>query len=405
MHSKLPFLCISLILSLTGCVTRPGYESFYTPLTNLTFSAVNYSDVVVQLYRTDEELLFAYGQKLREGAIGLGSAGWDGPYTDPDKAKWRAVMVDANLVLVSISPSGTQTGVLPLPVYNPGSTTTYTTHNSGSISTYGGARGSYSGQSTTYATTPGSTTYSYVPYSVQRYHHWAVFLRHDKESANLISQANCLPISKEDDAEILRLRMITAASSTNTTNDFVHAEIGDIYMRYLHYLEAIDQYQHGLRINPRNAYIMSQLGSAFYQQRMYDDAILQYNALLEIAPDNVFTHIDLAACCYFGKRDYINAEMHWKTALKLLQTPNIIPQVRINNPERFFKGKCYWGLALICYDKKNLSEGSDNAYQAGRVFVDCKEKPNALKMVDLIKTNDPTSPLSAKLTDCIYKNE
>jgi hypothetical protein len=107
----------------------------------------------------------------------------------------------------------------------------------------------------------------------------------------------------------------------------------------------------------------------------------------------------LAQCYYHGKKDVPQAQIHWNKAISIL--------AERNGPyAKYLKGRCHWGLALIFYfDKKSLAVGSDHAYQAGKLFIESDEKECSLQMVDLIKSCDPSSPLSTRLTDYIYSKE
>jgi hypothetical protein len=387
-----------LMILVSGCVTAPGYDRFYHAETNATVSCVAYSNVVVQVFKTDDELTSAYCRALDNGAILLGQAAWGGPYTDPDQAKRRATSVGANLVLVSIGYSHTRTGSISLPQYHPGSSTTYSTHNSGTVSGYGGSA-QYSGNSTTTAYSPGYTTYNNIPYSVDRYDHWALFLHFGLVSKPPLSESSQLPISEEDSLGIDAIRSEILSDPSNPTNKENHIVLGNTYMAYRHYPEAIAEYQASLKMDSTNLYSMNKIGFALRCQNKFDEAMGQYNGMLQIAPNSAYAHYGLAQCYFQGKNDKIQAENHWKIVLNLCSKRNDRPSMNL-------KARCHWGLALAFYfDKKSLAIGSDHAYQAGKLFIECDEKKGSLQMVDLIKSYDPSSPLASRLTEYIYSKE
>jgi len=387
-----------VMVVLYGCATEPGYEKFYEAASNVSVSAEPNSNVVVRAYKNPEEMKSAYWGARDEGAVLLGQAAWEGPYTDPERAKPKAASVGANLVLVSIEYSHTRTGTMTLPQYNPGSTTSYSTYNSGNISGYGGSA-YYSGRSTTTAYSPGYTTYNYVPYSVDRYDHWAVFLRHDNSGGASASQVGTpLSIPSVDAAAIAETRKRISSDPNHPTNEFLHLIIGVKYLTYQHYPEAIGEYQAALNINPSCIHAMEQIGLALLLQGKYDEAIEQYNKMFLVRADDAGAHFGLGFCYYHGKKDWSQAERHWNAALGSFAE-------RSDPAANYLTARCHSGLAFICYKKKSPSAGSDHAYQAGKLFIDCADRETALQMVDLIKTFDAGSGLSARLTEYIYNKE
>lgn len=397
MYKILLMFLLSLIL--TGCATTPGYNSFYQPQSDAIYSPVAYSNVVVKLYNNDDEMKTDCRSIIDQGAALLGQAAWEGPYTEPNLAKWKAASVGADFVLVSIGYSHTRSGTMSLPQYHAGNYSTSSTYSSGNVYGYGG-NATYSGHSTTTAYSPGYTTYNNIPYSVERYNHWAVFLRQDNATiATHENGNNSIPLPSADEDFISDARNRIAADADNPTNNFLRFSIADKYMECQHYPEAIVEYENVLESDTNNLFAMYQIGSALFQQNKHDEAIEQYKRMLIVKSDTAWAYHGLAESYCFGKKEISLAQDHWLRAL------DIISKHPDNYPAHL-RARCHLGLAIMSYfDLKSPATGSDHAYQAGKIYIDDGDKADALDMVDMIKAEDPSSPLSQRLTDYIYDKE
>jgi hypothetical protein len=168
MKTYLRFACSILVVSLfaafQGC--GGGYSQFYRSTTGTTYSPISNA----QAYQYTPDTL---NHILRSGYEVIGEANFNGPYEGLDAAIFQANMMGADIVLLNIKHTGAQQTVVPIPQYHP----PVTTRESGNVQVYGPSGYYGSGTYTGTTTYPGYTSYQYMPLTVQRYDHNALFLR------------------------------------------------------------------------------------------------------------------------------------------------------------------------------------------------------------------------------------
>jgi hypothetical protein len=169
---RLLVLGISSIM-LTACVAS-GYTTFYKPIGD--------SPDPNLLSQSDGVDIYAYGPNadtddrnlLRDGFIPIGYASFNGALESEDEIYKQAKKVGAHVALVKQTHTGTNSGVLSLPIYNAGQMVTSRSSGTATVrSPYGTSTGTYTG--TTVTQLPGSTSYVPVPYSVSVYDQYATF--------------------------------------------------------------------------------------------------------------------------------------------------------------------------------------------------------------------------------------
>jgi len=162
------FLCLIVVLmffaTFQGC--GGGYGEYYRSTTSAKYNPTSNA----KAYQYTPETL---NQLLKSGYEVIGESGFNGPAADLNEAIFQANSVGADIVLINIKHTGARQALVPIPQYHPPTTTM----DSGNVQVYG--PGGYYGSGTYTGTTtyPGYTTYQYMPYSVQRYDHDAIFLR------------------------------------------------------------------------------------------------------------------------------------------------------------------------------------------------------------------------------------
>lgn len=150
-------------LLLSGCAS--GYAEFYTPNPGVSTSKIGVvtssgaTPIVIAStgnHETDSLSLYTQGLGL------LGSSDFNGANEGAAGAVAQAKKIGATHVVMSAQYASTVSGAVPMTVPQ-----TYTSHTTGTATTYGPggvASGNYSGTTTTY----GSQT-TLIPYSVDRY--------------------------------------------------------------------------------------------------------------------------------------------------------------------------------------------------------------------------------------------
>jgi hypothetical protein len=157
-------------LLLAGCVNN--FERFYTGEAispNLALLPYSGTTKVYSSGNLQEDGL----RLVQDGFVLLGVASFQtGGRVTLDQIRDQAKQVGADTVLWSDKYLGSQQAIVPLPQYNPG--TTSTTNTYGTLNTaYGSAN--YNASSTT--TTPGTFSTEMVPITIQRYEYSATFWR------------------------------------------------------------------------------------------------------------------------------------------------------------------------------------------------------------------------------------
>jgi hypothetical protein len=173
-------LSLLFICSVSGC--GPTVAEFYRPIPGVTPETVSRLAITCQepeIYpaqvndKTDVAM-------YKKGYLPIGYMQFNGP-TGQDSAMLRyAKKIGACVVVINSGYSGTLTGAMSIPQYNPGST--IQVNHAGTIN---GPRGTttYSGTST--GQTPGTWSNSYAPYSVARFEYVGVFYVKMKEPSML----------------------------------------------------------------------------------------------------------------------------------------------------------------------------------------------------------------------------
>ncbi len=122
-------------------------------------------------------------QLIKDGYSVIGVSTFNGAFTEQNKAINQAKEVGAQILLIGYKHTGSRQKIVPQTEYHPSQTATVQSYGSsnGNVNGYGGsASGHVSGQSTTYITLPGYTTTEYVPVTIERYDHLAIYLRKRK---------------------------------------------------------------------------------------------------------------------------------------------------------------------------------------------------------------------------------
>jgi hypothetical protein len=196
------FILFLSLISLIGC--QSGFQKFYEPYTQKKFQPSNKVDVY-NFSNTSE-----INDIIKKGYQIIGYSGFtSGRSVTKEQAVKHAKKVGANIVLMSSKFDKTVTGTIPITTYQPGGTSTVTTHSNSTTnaSAYGSGGyakgyGTTSGTSTSYINNPGTSQTNYIPYSTDRYKYLAYFLRSinisklklgvmdGKINANLRSQLN-----------------------------------------------------------------------------------------------------------------------------------------------------------------------------------------------------------------------
>ena len=164
---------ILTILLTQGCVTTGGYGKFYQ------------QESFAEYERTENVRVYRYTEKdlqnlFSDGYIAIGQANFNAPHANQNQAIAQAKKVGAEVVLLSYQHTGTRQAALPMTQYHAPQTTIVRSRSYASGSAYGSggyAHGSTRGYGTSYITSPGYTTTQYVPITIERYDHFAVFLR------------------------------------------------------------------------------------------------------------------------------------------------------------------------------------------------------------------------------------
>ncbi len=159
-----------LLLCLSGCVSSGGFGTYYkgetySPSKNVKLYSYSLSSL--------EEL-------KRQGYEIIGEASFNGPDVSWDDAVNQAKKIGADIVLAEKRQTGSNQVFYPRTTYTPGKTYTVNSYSSGTASAYGtggSAYGGYSGTSTSYVNTPGYTTKTYIPHTINRFDFQAIFLR------------------------------------------------------------------------------------------------------------------------------------------------------------------------------------------------------------------------------------
>jgi len=169
---------IMVLLLNSGCATNGGYGQFYQSVTYQRYPPTH--KVLVFRYTEEDFLLLK-----RDGYVVIGKANFNGPMASQAQAIRQAQRVGAHVILLGYKHTETRQSVLPVTQYHPSQTTIINSygHATGSAFGSGGyAHGSASGFGTSYVTTPGYTTTQYIPTTVDRYDHIAIFLRRSDEA-------------------------------------------------------------------------------------------------------------------------------------------------------------------------------------------------------------------------------
>ncbi len=175
-------------LLVTSCVTN-SYSSFYTPRVSEIFEKTK----ECKHYNYTAEYL---NELVSKGYTIIGTSNFEGALQGESYAVKQGKNIGADIVLTSAEYTRTEQGTRMVPLYTPGQTSSVTTYNSGTANAYGSANvnvygsggyasgsgtssasATYNGTSTSYYTSPGTTTFVPLPYSIPRYKQNAIYLR------------------------------------------------------------------------------------------------------------------------------------------------------------------------------------------------------------------------------------
>ena len=164
-------LAAGLGIFLTGCATNPATQFYqdHTPEMPTAFQQMllppNGNPRVIVIAETQRKDEIHHLEE--QGYAIIGNLAVQGPAISQSQLIEQAKKVGAAIVLCSSEFSGTQQGVRPIVIYQPGQT--YTTSESGTVNAnaygsggYASGFGTYSGSATT--TSSGTYDTQYVPY-------------------------------------------------------------------------------------------------------------------------------------------------------------------------------------------------------------------------------------------------
>lgn len=184
-------ICFSLC---QGCATPGGFGRFYQAETSVRYPPTQN----VRVYTFSQDGLWAL---QNDGYEVIGQAHFNGPLAPPSQAIAQAKKVGAEVVLVDVRHTDTRQATLPITQYHAPQTTTIRSFSSASGSAYGSggyAYGNATGYGTSYVRTPGYTTTQFIPMTIMRYDHSAIFLRKTHDAA--VSPAPIqIPMPAKDD--------------------------------------------------------------------------------------------------------------------------------------------------------------------------------------------------------------
>ena len=294
------YLLVFALISMLGCATTGGYGQFYQP----KILAILPITENVSVYQYTEESL---QQLLSEGYFVIGISSFNGPLQNQNCAIEQAKRVGARIALLDYKSTGTQQSVFPLMQYNPSQTTTFQSHSFATGSAFGTggyAFGSAIGHSTGYITTPAYTTYQFIPITVERYDHFAIYLgkmitaqKHQEKSA-LVPDVQS-KIQKNNDLKAIEW----FEKSRQSLNAKEWAEV----IRCASAAISLDPGLIGPYINRAWAYA---------EKGFYDEAVQDGNTAIEINPNIAFAY-NSRGYAYLKKGDIEKAKEDYEKACKL----------------------------------------------------------------------------------------
>jgi hypothetical protein len=174
---------VSSVLLLTGCISPGGFGDYYRATVTVPGTLAPFSGecwVLTTEYPSTEE-----SKLIAKGYVQIGVSEFEGPAIHWKQIEKQGERVQADHAIFYGYEIATRSGVVAVPIYQPG--TTQTTTTTGTINTTAGptlntggiqqvqANTVYSGVTTT--TTPGTYSSTVVPYSIKIYRHRATFWR------------------------------------------------------------------------------------------------------------------------------------------------------------------------------------------------------------------------------------
>ena len=163
-------IAVTISLALTGCAGNP-YSTFYKPIPESPFAFAHRlpPSKPISVSSGSGNAVNDFNTMNENGYSLIGVSSFVGPINNGTGALEQAKKVGAEIVIINQKYRNTNTGAMP--IVTP---TTATSFNNGSVTAYGAGggmvNGFYNGTSTTY----GSET-TYIPYSIERYEHTALF--------------------------------------------------------------------------------------------------------------------------------------------------------------------------------------------------------------------------------------
>jgi len=383
-------------LIICGCAST-GFEKFYAQRGTVNFAPIAPTNVVILKFKTEDNVYEYVKRVVADGATILGDAAWEGPFTDPEKARNKAATVGANIVCVSIDYSHTRSGVFNQSQYHAGQSTTLSTHHSGTV--YGQAGpSSYSGTSTTTGYTPGYTTYSSVPYSVSRYDHSAVFLRYFSSTETKDEPPR--EISSDD---VLKLRQLDTVVAAQPTNVAALTAIGDIYGRNRHFDLALPAYKAALSLEPTNDLIRFFVINTYTMLGQHEQAKAEYNQFGTNSSVLILCQVEIGKYHLRAPEDIDESEKYFQAAIDTFSE-----YCQHTEPNTFIAQNAsiaHGGLALIAQKRDRIALACDHTYRAGILALASGDRQRALLMADMLKTLDESNPARNKLLELIYSEK
>jgi tetratricopeptide (TPR) repeat protein len=114
-----------------------------------------------------------------------------------------------------------------------------------------------------------------------------------------------------------RVKTLQAAIQKDPRNAGNYAQLGNVYFDADQFPNAIDAYEHSLKINPNDPDVSTDLGVSYYSMNRPDEALAQFEHSLTISPNHVKTLFNKGIVLAFGKKNLPAAAEEWKRVVEL----------------------------------------------------------------------------------------
>ena len=272
-----------LFFSLQGCLTN-DYGRSYRSYAEQSYPSTNR----VEIYQYTDG---AVGDLWEKGFILLGVSGFNGQMENNTAVITQGRKVGADIVLVHSKNPETNQANVTSPQYRPGKSTTATTRSSAYLNVPGtGDDDTYrndAGLADSIIIIPGYKTYNPIPFPVDEYDQFAVFLRKNREEGKIAFSENAAWVSKSYQSNLQGdwTGAIIAASVAIRNNP---GEVNAYVNRARAYCEkglyeyALNDSFAALSLEPKNAAALNYRGATYQKMGKKNKAMQDYRLACEI---------------------------------------------------------------------------------------------------------------------------